>query len=118
MTLVDTSVWVEHLRKGNSDLTSLLQVNEVLMHPFIIGEIACGTLNNRTEVLSLYQELPFAQLAEHSEVLHFVETHKLWGRGVGWIDVHLLASALLSHARLWTFDRRLKGIALEMDVEK
>lgn len=117
MTLVDTSVWVHHFREGNSELQSLLRLNEVLVHPFVIGELACGMLKNRSEILRLLQELPFARLAEHKEVLSFIEAHGLWGRGVGLIDVHLLASALLSHARLMTIDKRLRTIASEFNLQ-
>ena len=118
MTLVDTSVWVEHLRKGNDDLRSLLQANEVLVHPFIVGELACGTIKNRIQVLNLLRELPPASMAADEEVLSYVEARKLWGRGVGWVDVHLLASALLSHARLWTFDKRLRELTSEWKLQQ
>jgi predicted nucleic acid-binding protein len=111
MILVDTSVWVDHLRVGNRKLQSLLEETEVLVHPFVIGELACGSLRNREEVLTLLQALPEAQVAEHGEVMHVVEQERLYGRGIGWIDAHLLASARLSDAPLWTLDRRLSGIA-------
>ncbi len=118
MTLVDTSVWVDHLRKGNKDLRLLLEENEVLTHPFVIGELSCGILKNRAEVLQLLKELPSALAAETEEVLNFVETRKLWGHGVGWVDVHLLASALLSHSKLWTLDKRLEALAAELKAQK
>jgi predicted nucleic acid-binding protein len=117
MTLVDTSVWVDHLRKGNTELQSLLRLNEVLLHPFVIGELACGTLKNRSQILKLLQDLPAARLAEHTEVLAFMETRDLWGRGVGWVDVHLLASALLSHGQFWTLDKRLQVLAAELKLQ-
>jgi len=118
VTLVDTSVWVDHLRSGNKDLRLLLEKNEVLTHPFVIGELSCGTLKNRSQVLGLLQELPLAVTAEDDEVLNFVETRTLWGHGVGWVDVHLLASALLSHATLWTLDKRLQALATKLKPEE
>ena len=111
MTLVDTSVWVEHLRRGNDDLRLLLENGEVLCHPFIIGELACGSMKNRNEVLGLLQALPAVLLAEHDEVLRFLDEQRLYGRGLAWIDLHLLACASLSRAILWTHDRALKRAA-------
>lgn len=116
MTLVDTSVWVDHLRAGSRTLVSLLHDAEVLTHPFVIGELACGHMRNRREILALLRTLPTARVAGHHEVLTFVEDHRLFGRGIGWIDVHLLASALLSHARLITLDRRLSSLAARVGV--
>ncbi len=116
MILVDTSVWIDHLRNGNAELTVLLQQDEVLSHPFIIGELACGTLRNRTEILRLLRELPEARLAEHQEVLGLLESKRLWGCGIGWIDVHLLASALLSHSTIWTLDKQLSGVASSLKL--
>jgi predicted nucleic acid-binding protein len=116
VTLVDTSVWVDHLRAGNRALVSLLHDAEVLTHPFVIGELACGQIRNRLEILSLLKTLPVAHAAGHDEVLAFLEDHRLFGRGIGWIDAHLLASALLSHARLITLDRRLSSLAARVGV--
>ena len=96
MVLVDTSVWVDHFRKGNAGLTKLLNEGEVLCHPFIVGELGCGNLRNRDEILGLLVALPEVQVAEQEEALHLVSEHKLHGSGLGWIDVHLLASALLN----------------------
>jgi predicted nucleic acid-binding protein len=109
--LVDTSVWVDHLRTGNQRLKSLLHEEQVLTHPFVIGELACGAVRNREEVLGLLKALPGAQVAEHDEVLRFIGGRRLYGRGIGWVDAHLLASALLSGAALWTFDRELSRVA-------
>ena len=109
--LVDTSVWVEHFRRGDSALIALLNREEVECHPFIIGELACGLLRRRSEVLALLQRLPHAPVASHEEVLTFIERHRLMGRGIGWIDAHLLASAGLAGTILWTFDRRLSDVA-------
>ena len=116
MTLVDTSVWIEHLRIGNEELRRLLQENEVLMHPFIAGELACGSLTRREEILQLLQALPQAHVAGHGEVLALVDKKRLWGRGAGWVDMHLLAAALLSRARLWTLDRPLSRLARVLQV--
>ena len=116
MILVDTSVWIDHLRAGNRRLRSLLEEAEVLSHPFVVGELACGTLRNREELLTLLQALPEAQAAEHEEVIRVVEGERLYGRGIGWIDAHLLASARLSSASLWTFDRPLSKIASALDL--
>ncbi|HYR92421.1 MAG TPA: type II toxin-antitoxin system VapC family toxin [Terriglobia bacterium] len=113
MTLVDTSVWVHHLRHGNAGLRSLLENGEVLGHPFIVGELACGAIANRNEVLDLLEALPIASIAEHDEVMHFLHEKRLYGRGLGWIDLHLLASASLSKASLWTTDRALRKAAEE-----
>jgi predicted nucleic acid-binding protein len=116
MILVDTSVWIAHLRAGNRTLQSLLEGAEVLAHPFVVGELACGTLRNREEVLILLQALPEVQAAEHEEVMRVVERERLYGRGIGWIDAHLLASARLSGAVLWTLDRQLSKIASALDL--
>jgi len=116
VTLVDTSVWVDHLRAGNRTLVTLLQDAEVLSHPFVIGELACGQIRNRREILTLLRTLPGAHVAGHDEVAAFVEDHRLFGRGIGWIDAHLLASALLSHSRFITLDRRLSGLATRVGV--
>ncbi len=111
MILVDTSVWVAHLRDNLPRLQTLLGNGEVLGHPFIVGELACGQLKNRKEILELLRALPSAEIAEPDEVLKFIEQHRLMGRGLGYVDVHLLASALLSNGLLWTKDSRLKEIA-------
>jgi hypothetical protein len=109
--LVDTSVWVSHLRYGNGTLAHLLEAGEVVCHPLIIGELACGHLTDRAAILALLSALPSAATAEHREILGFIETHELWGTGLGYVDVHLLASALLTEVPLWTLDRRLDATA-------
>jgi predicted nucleic acid-binding protein len=114
MILVDTSVWVEHLRSGTIGLEALLNDGQVVCHPFIIGEIACGNLKNRTEILSLLQDLPLASLANDDEVIQFIEDNKLMGKGLGYIDIHLLMSALLTRIPLWTIDKRLHDISLTL----
>lgn len=112
MILVDTSVWVDHLRKSDRGLAELLTASNVLMHPFVIGELACGNLRKRDQILALLKDLPRAGVATDNEVLFFIERHTLMGRGLGFVDVHLLASvALHGTARLWTRDKRLRAAA-------
>jgi len=111
VTLVDTSVWVNHLRNSNDALQALLNKGEVLCHPFIIGELACGSLKNREEILALLVSLPQVLFAEHDEVMHFLTERRLYGCGLGWIDLHLLTSAALTKVTLWTIDRPLQRAA-------
>ena len=116
MILVDTSVWVAHLRQGNARLATLLGETAVLIHPFIIGELALGNLRQRDEILGLLENLPTAQVATHREVLSMIDNRDLAGTGIGWIDAHLLASALLSDVPLWTLDRRLSTVAARLEL--
>ncbi|MEB3301073.1 MAG: type II toxin-antitoxin system VapC family toxin [Cyanobacteriota bacterium] len=116
MILVDTSVWVDHLRDGLPALAALLEEGQVLIHPWVIGELACGHLKRRREVLELLQGLPGAMVASDGEVLLLIERASLMGRGLGYVDIHLLASARLSHCRLWTKDRRLAGVTEEQGL--
>lgn len=117
MILVDTSVWMDHLRAGESRLASALNSGSVCIHPFVLGELACGNLRNRREVLSLLSTLPTVPAATEAEALGFIESQALMGRGIGYVDVHLLASAALSAtARLWTRDKRLAAVAAELDL--
>ena len=109
--LVDTSVWVDHLRRRNPTLVGLLEQAQVWTHAFVIGELACGNLAQRDKVLNALTALPQAPEASHDEVLAFLDTHRLMGRGLGWIDVHLLASAKLARLPFWTLDKRLAAIA-------
>ena len=111
MTLVDTSVWIRHLRKGDERLVRLLEQGSVLCHPFVIGEMACGRLRNRDELLSLLRALPSTPVSDDEELLDFITRRKLAGRGLGWIDMHLLAAALLAHCGLWTLDKALARAA-------
>ena len=111
MVLVDTSVWVDHLRRNNLGLTSLLEDRNVLCHPFVIGELACGRLNPREEILYQLGALPSAPLATQSEALQFLSRHRLFEKGIGFIDLHVLASAALDGARLWTLDKGLREAA-------
>ena len=117
MILADTSIWIDHLRSGEPTLATALNSGQVMTHPFVLGELACGNLKNRKEVLKLIGDLPAVPTATDSEVLGFIERHALMGQGIGYIDVHLLASAALdSVARLWTRDRRLAAAAAEMEL--
>lgn len=111
MVLVDTSVWVAHFREGNSGLASLLNSGQVCCHPLIVGELACGNLKQRSEILSLLRALPSVVVAEHDEVIDLIENQRLMGKGLGFIDMHLIASALMSRVTLWTFDRKMSQFA-------
>lgn len=117
MVLVDTSVWVAHLRHGNIGLEMLLNNGHVVCHPFIIGELACGNLKRRSEILSLIQALPESILADHKEGMQLIESQHIMGRGLGYVDMHLLASALLTEVQLWTLDRRLKDVSSKLRLE-
>jgi predicted nucleic acid-binding protein len=116
MILVDTSVWIEHLRAGNDRLRSLLFDEQVLCHRFVVGELACGRLQKRGEILIMLKALPEAHLVEHEEVLSFPEARRLYGRGIGWVDAHLLASTVLTGCSLWTFDKPLRRAAAALNV--
>jgi len=116
MVLVDSSVWVSHFHAGNSELEALLNDGRVVCHSFIIGELACGNLKNRNEILSLLQSLPVAKQAEHKEVLQFIEVNQLMGKGIGYVDAHLLASATLTGVQIWTKDKRLQEVSLKLGV--
>lgn len=112
MILADTSVWIEHFRHGESRLRDALEAAEVLVHPYVIGELACGNLRARESILGLLRRLPHAPLASDAEAHVMIERHRLMGRGIGWIDAHLLAStALLPSTTIWTRDRRLAEVA-------
>lgn len=112
MILVDTSVWIDHLRGRVPVLMAALDAGEVLAHPFVVGELACGNIKRRDEILSLMRDLPRAPVAAEDEAMEFIERRRLMGRGIGYIDVHLLASvALAGTATLWTRDKRLASVA-------
>ena len=112
MVLVDTSIWIDHFRKADAKLIQLLDAQQVLMHPYIIGELACGNLNPRDEVLNLLSMLPSARLADAHEVLYFIEANQFYGKGIGYVDAHLLSSVALERgATLWTRDKRLGTLA-------
>lgn len=116
MILADTNVWIKHFRESDAELISHLNVGFVACHPFIIGELACGNLGNRAEILMLFQALPSTPIVETIEVLGFIENNSLMGRGLGYIDIHLLASAIIDNVVLWTFDQRLNQVAIELGV--
>jgi hypothetical protein len=116
MTLVDTSVWIEHFRKGSARLRSLLRHEQVLCHSFVVGELACGTLRNRQEILSMMRQLPEARVAAEEEVHYLLEEQRLYGCGLGWVDAHLLASTLLTGCTLWTFDKPLRKAAAGLRI--
>ena len=117
MVFVDTSVWISHFRHGNSGLQKLLQEDRVASHPFIIGELACGNISNRTEILSLMQSLPMLDVVQHEELLLFVENNKLMGTGLGFVDVHLMAAAALADIPLWTQDKKLKQACSRLSID-
>lgn len=117
MILVDSSVWMDHFHNRSARLAALLDAEQVCVHPFVIGEIACGNLKNREEILALLHALPAAHKADDDEILFFIERHGLHGRGVGLVDVHLLASCLIDRCLIWTADKRLRALAEEMHIE-
>ncbi len=118
MTLVDTSVWVDHFRNGNPDLTRLLEAGEVVMHPMILGELACGQLPKRSSTLRFLADLPRITIESDGIVLHAIEARHWFGTGVGWIDSHLLAAALVSKVHLRTMDTRLQKLARELGISQ
>ena len=117
MILADKSVWIDHFRAGNDQLAGLLDTGRILAHPFVLGEIALGHLRQRDIVLSALADLPQATVATDAEVLHVIERHALHGRGIGYVDAHLLAAVrLTAGAELWTHNRRLQSVAEQLDV--
>ena len=116
MVLVDTSIWVAHLRAGHTVLESLLNDGAVFCHPFVIGELACGNIKNRSEILTLLQALPMAEFVEHEDVMKFIETRHLMGKGLGYVDAHILASSILTTVPLWTLYKRLNAIATTLGI--
>ncbi len=117
MVLVDTSVWINHFRDGDPHLEKLLFNGEVVCHTHVIGELACGNLKNRQEILSLLQDLPLTPIVDFSEYLFFIEQHQLSGKGIGFVDIHLLASAKLGQVPLWTVDKRLETASAGLDLK-
>ncbi len=117
MVLVDTSVWIDHLRSREPEMASLEDGRQIFMHPMVIGELACGNLTNRNDVLRYFSRLPRIVLATDDEVLFFIELHRLMGTGIGYIDAHLLTASVLHGAtQLWTRDRRMMTVADELDI--
>ncbi len=117
MVLVDTSVWINHLRNNDRQLEKLLFNGSVVCHPHIIGELACGNIKNRQEIISLLQALPQISLIEFEEFLYFIEQNQLHGKGIGFVDIHLLASAKLDRIPLWTVDKRLQSASAELNLK-
>ncbi len=116
MILVDTSVWINHLRDNDEHLRQLLLNGRVTCHSHVIGELACGNIKNRNEILTFLKALPMAPLIEFDEYLFFVETHQLNGIGIGFVDIHLLASSKLAQTKLWTADKRLMAAASKLGI--
>jgi predicted nucleic acid-binding protein len=117
MILVDTSVWIDHFRRSNPRLEALLNNDGVLMHPAVLGELACGTLRDRSSILSYLRGLPqIASIADVEETMFVVESRKLWGKGIGWSDAQLVASALISGSALWTHDKRLYASVVALRI--
>jgi len=115
--LVDTSVWIDHLRSTDDVLAHLLDIGQVVVHPFIVGELALGSLHKRDLILQTLQDLQQAEVATEQEVLHFVARHALFGRGIGYVDAHLLASVRLTAGiSLWTRDKRLLAVAEQLGM--
>lgn len=117
MILVDTSIWIDHLRVGDRKLAALLQDGQVLAHPCVIGELALGQLSRRSEILGLLRNLPHAKAATDAEVVNLIENQQLFGLGIGYVDAHLLAATMLTTgARLWTQDKRLAAVAVQLGL--
>jgi len=116
MILVDTSIWIEHFQKGNAHLKELLVTGHVACHPLIVGELACGNLRQRSEIILLLCTLPSVNTVSDDEILYFIEEKRLMGLGIGIVDVHLLASAIMTNIPLWTTDRRLKEVAKRLNT--
>jgi len=109
-------VWVFHFREGSAELANLLNNGEAVCHPFVVGELACGNLKNRNQILSLLQSLPMSIIAEHEEVLEFIERNRLMGKGLGYVDIHLIASAILTGISIWTHDKKLERAANALHI--
>ena len=116
MILVDSSVWIAHLRSEEPELAEALRAGDVLMHPFVCGEIACGNLTDRTALIRRLQRIPGAPVARRPQILKFIESHGLMGRGIGYVDMHLLASAVQSDPYFWTRDRRSGAAANQLHI--
>ena len=116
MVLVDTSIWIDHFRYNNDQLVELLNGGKVFCHPFIIGELACGNIKNRKEIISYLEALPQSFQVEHVEVMIFIEKNQMMGKGLGYIDMTILASSLVTGIPLWTLDKRLNSIANKLNI--
>lgn len=118
MILVDTSVWIEHFRSRGSPLAELLASEWILVHPFVVGEFACGSPRNRAETLALLRSMPVATVATDDEVMHLIESRRLMGKGIGYVDAHLLAAAIIDGAQIWTLDAALHRLAVQLGAAK
>mgnify|MGYP003973820441 FL=1 len=107
LVLADTSIWVTHFKEGQKHLTQLLEQGLIACHPYIIGELACGSLKKRREIIQLLEALPVVDVLDNTEIIEFIESRKLMSIGIGYVDIHLLGSSLLSNTPLWTFDKAL-----------
>ena len=116
MILADTSVWIDYFRDDLPELGERLRRLEVVMHPFVVGELACGNFSNRGTTLQLLEQLNSVTVAEHDEVMTFIRAQKLYGRGVGYVDVHLLAAASIDQCQFWTLDKRLNAVAASIGI--
>ena len=116
MILVDTSVWIDHFHHSDEDLRELLLSNQVCIHPYILGELSCGNISNRKEVLSLLRTLRRIDLVLDEEVFTLMEQRNLYGKGLGFIDIHLLASAMIHHLPIWTRDKSLRLVAGQLGI--
>lgn len=116
MILADTSVWVNHLRRGDRNLARMLEAESIGLHPFIFGEIAAGNLRNRQRVLSYFASLPQLPIAPENEVHHLLELRRLWGSGLGWIDLHILTATKLSGWHLYTADRAMQEAGVRLEI--
>ncbi len=117
LVLADTPIWITHLREGDQHFIQLLEQGLVACHPFIVGELACGSLKNRKEIIQLLEALPMVDVLDHSEIMEFIESRELMSRGIGYVDTHLLGSSLVSNAPLWTLDKSLKKVAKLLNTE-
>jgi predicted nucleic acid-binding protein len=116
MILADTTIWVDHFRAADPHLADLLNQDEILVHPWTIGEIACGSFANRVRAIEFLQNQPQASPASHEEVLLFLNAHSAFGRGIGYVDAHLLTAALAIRCKLWTRDKRMGEIAQQLNL--
>jgi predicted nucleic acid-binding protein len=114
--LADTSVWIDHWRTMSARFADLLGEDRIVIHPFVLGEIALGAIASRAELLQHLGRLRTTSVAQHREVLGLIEQTPLWGRGIGWVDAHLLATAMLDRIQLWTLDQQLHAAAQELGV--
>lgn len=116
MILADTSVWIDHFRSGNDHLSELIEKDRIVCHQLVIGELSCGNIRNRKEILDQLQKLTVYEVPDFREVLYFIEQNNLFGKGLGWIDISLLVSVIINDIELWTLDKRLKFVANDLSI--